>query len=128
MLYLYFQKNSTWRQESGFKPLGGWIWALLYAVVNAFLICVAWLPPPSRFKTLILDQIKYNVYPIVVFALIGFGVLYWVGFAHLYPRYSKRVLDVKRYPIIRDGVQIYEAVFFNWVFHTSFHPKPAIVY
>ncbi|KAI5836894.1 amino acid permease-domain-containing protein [Morchella snyderi] len=115
LLYLHFQKGSVWRQESGFQAPGRWIWALLYAVVNAFLICVAWFPPPDKFKTLILDQIRYNVYPIVVFALIGAGVLYWVGFAHIYPRYSKRVLDVKRTPITRNGVQIYEAVFFNWV-------------
>lgn len=115
LLYLHFKKKSVWREESGFKPPGRWIWALLYALVNAFLIIVAWLPPPDRFKTLILDHIRYDVYPIVVFALIGFGVLYWVGFAHIYPLKSKRVLEVTRFPIIRDGVQIYEAVFFNWI-------------
>lgn len=119
LVYLYLKPESKWEKEkSGFIPIGGWIWAAFFALVNLFLIIVPWIPPPSKtaqFHQLIFQSTQFYVYPTVAVGLMGFGVIYWVAFAKMYPRIIKKDLKVSRVPIIQREVQIYEAVFFNWV-------------
>lgn len=116
LLYLYLKPGSTWKSKSGYMPFGGWIWAAIFALANLLLIIVPWIPPhPAEQFKLILPHTEYYTYPTVAVSLIAFGVIYWVAFAKIYPRIHHRELTVNRVPIVRDGVQIHEAVFFNWV-------------
>lgn len=115
LLYLHWKPGSNWKVNRGFKPFGSWMWALIFAVVNLFLICVPWIKPPYEFEKLLLESTEFFVYPTIAVGLMSFGVIYWIGFAKLYPKYYKKVLTVKRIPFVRDGVQVCEAVFFNWV-------------
>ncbi|KAL0634709.1 hypothetical protein Q9L58_006374 [Maublancomyces gigas] len=118
LVHLYLKPGSTWGTKSGFRPIGGWLWAAFFALVNLFLIIVPWIPPPSetvQFHQLIFQSTQFYVYPTVAVSLMGFGVIYWFAFAKIYPRIIKKELKVNRVPIIQQGVQIYEAVFFNWV-------------
>lgn len=114
LVYLYLKPGSTWGSKSGFTPIGGWVWAAFFTLVNLFLIITPWIPPPGTVQ-LVLENTAFYVYPTVSVSLVAFGVLYWVAFAKIYPRIIKKELKVNRVPIIQRGVQIYEAVFFNWV-------------
>lgn len=117
LVYLYLKPGSKWKSKSGFSPIGGWIWAAFFALANLFLIITPWIPPPQlvKFEKLIFENTKFFTYPTAAVSLMAGGVLYWVAFAKIYPRIIHRELSVNRVPIIQSGVQIYEAVFFNWV-------------
>lgn len=116
LLYLYFKRGSTWKDKQGFKPFGGWIWAAIFALANFFLIIIPWIPPGklNTFKY-ILSVTPWYTYPVVAVSLMAAGVLYWVAFAKIYPRIHHKKLTVNRVPIIKDDVQIHEAIFFSWV-------------
>lgn len=117
LLYLYLKPGSTWESKSGFTPIGGWVWAAFFMLANLFMMIAPWIPPPQtpQFNKLVFEDTAFYVYPTVAVSIMAFGVLYWVAFAKIYPRIIKKELKVNRVPIIQQGVQIYEAVFFNWV-------------
>ena len=123
LLYLrYFSdERHTWANRAGFKPWGGPTAAIIYTVVSAFLLAANFVPPKpdspfAKAKT----GVDWYVVPTVGWGMLLLGLVYYLIFNHVYPRYFRdgKVLVVDREAVIvhEDGeyVQALEIVDFSW--------------
>ena len=123
LLYLrYFSdERHIWTNRVGFKPWGGPTAAIIYTAVSAFLLIASFIPPWSsspfaKAKT----RVEWYVVPTVGWGMLLLGLVYYLVFKHVYPRYFKggKVLVVDREAVIvyEDGEysQALEIVDFSW--------------
>ena len=123
LLYLrYFSdERHTWASRAGFKPWGGPTAAIIYTAVSAYLLVANFIPPTSsspfaKAKT----GVEWYVVPTVGWGMLLLGLVYYLVFKHVYPRYFQdgKVLAVDREAVIvyEDGeyVQALEIVEFSW--------------
>ena len=120
-LRYFSDERHTWANRAGFKPWGGPTAAIIYTAVSAFLLAASFVPPRSdspfaKTKT----GVEWYVVPTVGWGMLLLGLLYYLAFKHVYPRYFKdgKVLVVDREAVIvhEDGeyVQALEIVDFSW--------------
>ncbi|TGZ79678.1 amino acid transporter [Ascodesmis nigricans] len=120
LLWLRFRPKSTWAQESNYRPWGGPIQAIIYTLLNLFLIISPWIH---------VDAVSWKhpypfwMYPTIVCGLLVAGALYWVGFVFVWPRIYRRELRVQRIPILLDDVQVNEIITYAWVVPESKEPE-----
>lgn len=115
LIWLRFRPGSTWATEVNFRPWGGGIIAIIYALVNLFLIISPWIKAGDIWE----ESYPYWLYPTIVCSLLVAGVIYWVGFYFVWPKFYRRELRVQRIPILLDGVQVNEIITYAWVSITS---------
>ena len=120
-LRYFSDERHTWTNRAGFKPWGGPTAAIIYTAVSAFLLVASFIPPRSsspfaKAKT----GVDWFVVPTVGWGMLLLGLVYYLVFKHVYPRYFKdgKVLVVDREAVIvyEDGeyVQALEIVDFSW--------------
>ena len=123
LLYLRFfsDERETWVLNSGFKPWGGPAAAIIYTAVSAFLLAATFIPPTSGSPFAKASSgVEWYVVPTVGWGLLLLGLLYYLIFKHVYPRYFKdgKILVVDREAVIvhEDGeyVQALEIVDASW--------------
>ena len=123
LLYLrYFSdERHTWTKHAGFRPWGGPTAAIIYAAVSAFLLIASFIPPKSGSPfALESTGVEWYVVPTVGWGMLLLGLVYYLIFKHVYPRYFKggKVLVVDREAVIvyEDGEysQALEIVDFSW--------------
>ena len=121
LLYLrYFSdERHSWTNNTGFKPWGGPTAAIIYTVVSAFLLVASFIPPRSS-SPFAKTGVEWYVVPTVGWGMLLLGLIYYLFFKHVYPRYFKggKVLVVDREAVIvyEDGEysQALEIVDFSW--------------
>lgn len=129
MLWLRLRPGSKWASKTQVrKPkIFGWlsiISALVVVVAGLFIVVVEWIPPTSEFKK-IFGTTSWFVIPTVSWAVLGFGLIWWVGMYWLLPATRpgrKRI--VEKAPQLswdEDGYWVLEleVVTINWV-----NPRP----
>jgi hypothetical protein len=114
LLWLRFQRGSTWVADSSFKPWGGPLMPIVVLIFYAFLIVTPFVPPTGGVM-LTMPGITWFVFPVVGTGLLFIGALYWVLFRFVWPNIYSRELIVRRIPILLNGVQIHEIVQTSWV-------------
>ncbi|KAL8898588.1 MAG: hypothetical protein Q9207_006621 [Kuettlingeria erythrocarpa] len=123
LLYLRFlsDERHSWTRTSGFKPWGGPTAAIIHALVCAFLLCAAFIPPSSTSPFAKPNTgVAWYIVPTAGLASVVLGVVYYIGFKYVYPRLLKdgKVLIVDREALIvrehGEYVQALEHVEANW--------------
>jgi hypothetical protein len=122
MLYLRF--CTGWSTKSLMPAWLSVLAAFVYALANGFPLVAVWIPP-TRSSNDIYDLIPgfpWYITGALSWALLAFGVLYWLGFRYVLPRVGARrgkEFVVEREPVFRmqDGerVQWHEIVLHSWV-------------
>ncbi|KAH8747142.1 high affinity methionine permease [Hyaloscypha finlandica] len=124
MLKLRFSSREGWRRKSNFNPYLSIISAIIFAVGSAYPIIASWVPPSGSYaKNKVV--IPWFTTPTVAWSILGFGLLWYVGF-NLYAMRRTRnegvVFQVEKEVIIEndpepDGppVQTHETVYQAWV-------------
>ena len=121
-LRYFSDERHTWANHAGFIPWGGPTAAIIYTAVSAFLLAAIFIPPKSsspfaKAKT----GVEWYVVPTVGWGMLLLGLVYYLVFKHVYPRYFKdgKVLVVDREAVIvhedDEYVQALEIVDFSWV-------------
>lgn len=123
LLYLRFfaPERREWITKSGFRPWGGPTAAIIYAAVCAFLISARFIPPASGspFAQAITGP-QWYVVPLAGLLSMVLGILYYLGFQHIYPPLFKdgKVLVVDREAVIvrehGEYIQALEVVDASW--------------
>ncbi|KAH7088191.1 amino acid permease-domain-containing protein [Paraphoma chrysanthemicola] len=126
MLYLRF--FTRWSTKSLMPSWLSILAAFIYALANGFPLVAIWIPP-THTSTDVYDLIPgfpWYMTGTLSWTLLACGVVYWIGFRYVLPRYGARKgkeFLVEREPVFRmqDGerVQWHEIVLQSWVVKTE---------
>jgi hypothetical protein len=128
LLWQQWKPGSTWVKERNFKPWGGPLMAIIYLIINLFLIIAPFIPPDKTSEQKIASTMRqaegyplkkttipWYVSPTVGVSIFVAGAIYWIMFRFFWPKISRRELQVKRIPVLLDGIQVKEFVECKWV-------------
>ena len=122
MLYLRF--FTDWSAKSLMPSWPSIVAALVYALANGFPLVAVWIPPTHTSGDVydLIPGFPWYMTGALSWALLACGVVYWVCFRYVTPRFGARKgkeFIVEREPVFRmqngERVQWHEIVLHSWV-------------
>jgi len=122
MLKLRFSRTQQWRKKSSANPFFSITAAAVFLIASAYPFIASWVPPTGKLATS--GPVPWYTTPTVAFCILGFGVLWYLGFNLYAARRAKneglefRVEKVPEFD--REGgsdglpVQVHETVYMAW--------------
>lgn len=98
LLYLHYKKSEQWSSPwHTYLPI-----VVLFLLSNMFLTAVPFIPPDSDWNA---DGYPYYVFPVVGWAVLLLGAVYWVGWTQIWPRiYGYKVVAERTFD--EDGAEV----------------------
>ena len=81
LIYLHYKKSENWTSPwHTMLPI-----SVLYLLANVFLAIVPFIPPDGTWDA---DGYPYYIYPIVGVGVLLLGVVYWVCWTKMWPKFG----------------------------------------
>jgi hypothetical protein len=120
ILKLRFSRRK-WQKKSNANPFLSILAGFVFLIGSAYPVIASWVPPTGSFKKA--RVVPWFTTPVVGFCILGFGVIWYLGF-NLYAMREKRksglVFHVQIEPhFVKDAVdglpvQVHETVYHKW--------------
>lgn len=99
LLYLQYRKSENWTSPFHCHIL----FTLVFVLSNVISLIVPFIPPKEGNGAF--ESIPYYVFPLIGFAILILGVIYWFGFLKVFPRLVGYKFLVER-EILVDGSEV----------------------